>query len=105
PIKIAGTEQMGSYTRLGAVNDISALKRSSNVYMFYTALRMGGEYRYPFPSNANVRFDFQGILDLRNYYEQFRLGVKTGVDITLERTSYEGLGNDTGEAMHFSTGQ
>src|SRR5699024_6090393 len=80
PIKIAGTPQMGSYTRLGAVNDISALKRSSNVYMFYTALRMGGEYRYPFPQNAGVRFDFQGLLDLRNYYEQFGLGVKTGVD-------------------------
>lgn len=105
PIKIAGTEQMGSYTRLGAVNDISALKRSSNVYMFYTALRMGGEFRYPFPSNASVRFDFQGLLDLRNYYEQFGLGVKTGVDFPFESTGYEGPEPVAGNAMHFSIGQ
>src|SRR5699024_24539 len=105
PIKIAGTPQMGSYTRLGAVNDISALKRSSNVYMFYTALRMGGEYRYPFPQNAGVRFDFQGLLDLRNYYEQFGLGVKTGVDFPFEATGYEGPEPVAGNAMHFSIGQ
>src|SRR5699024_7399857 len=33
PVKIAGTPPKGSYTSLGAVNDIDALRRSSNVYM------------------------------------------------------------------------
>src|SRR5699024_5359418 len=46
PIKVKGSEVKSSYTStLGSVNDITSLKVSSNVYMFYTALRMGGEYR------------------------------------------------------------
>src|SRR5699024_6170804 len=56
PIKIAGTPKKSSWRQLGAVNDIDALRRSSNVYMFYIALRMGGEYRYPFPNGSNVSF-------------------------------------------------
>src|SRR5699024_4932129 len=44
-MKIAGNQQpKGSYRDLGWVNDYDALRLSSNVYMFYIALRMGGEY-------------------------------------------------------------
>ena len=49
PIKIAQTPTKASYARLGPVNDIEALKRSSNVYMFLIGLRFGGEFRHPFP--------------------------------------------------------
>lgn len=96
PIKIAGTPKKSSYTQLGAVNDIDALRRSSNVFMFYTALRMGGEYRYPFPDNSSVSFNRGAFQELRNYYNQFGLGVKTGVDFPYEAT---GVVGDTAKAQ------
>lgn len=97
PIKIAGTPKKGSYSSsIGSVNDIGALRRSSNVYMFYTALRMGGEYRYPFPDNSSVSFDRKAFQNLRNYYNQFGLGVQTGVDFPFEAT---GVVGDTAKAQ------
>lgn len=96
PIKIQGTPTKGSWTRLGPVNDITALKRSSNVYMFYIGLRMGGEFRYPFPSNAKARVDFKGLQEMRNYFNQFGLGVKTGIDFPYEATGFTGEDTVTG---------
>lgn len=97
PIKIADTNPKGSYQTLGPVNDISALKRSSNVYMFYIGLRMGGEYRYPFPENGKVNVDsLEGMQKLRNYYNQLGLGVSTGIDFPYEETGFEGNPTSTG---------
>lgn len=105
PIKIRDTPTKGSWTRLGAVNDISALKRSSNVYMFYIALRMGGEYRYPFPHNAKAAFNEEGMQQIRNYFNQFGLGVKTGIDFPYEATGYVGPDPGPGKIMDFAIGQ
>ena len=105
PIKIRDTPTKGSWTRLGAVNDISALKRSSNVYMFYIALRMGGEYRYPFPHNAKASFNEEGMQQIRNYFNQFGLGVKTGIDFPYEATGYVGPDPGPGKIMDFGIGQ
>lgn len=105
PIKIQGTPTKGSWTRLGAVNDISALKRSSNVYMFYIGLRMGGEYRYPFPNNAKASFNIEGMQKIRNYFNQFGLGVKTGVDFPYEATGFVGPDPGPGKIMDFGIGQ
>src|SRR4051794_16576740 len=41
PLKI-GRQSFGSWKNLGTMNDINALKYSSNVYMFHTAIKMGG---------------------------------------------------------------
>lgn len=90
PIKIKGTPQKGSYQSLGAVNDITALKLSSNVYMFYIALKMGGENRYPFPQNGKAAFDPAAWQEMRNYFQQFGLGVGTGIDFPFESVGYEG---------------
>ena len=96
PIKIQGTPTKGSWMNLGTVNDISALKRSSNVYMFYIGLRMGGEYRYPFPNNAKANVNFEGLRQMRNYFNQFGLGVKTGIDFPFKSTGFEGPDTVTG---------
>src|SRR5699024_7905482 len=105
PIKIISTPTKGSYTRLGSVNDISALKRSSNVYMFYTALRLGGEFRYPFPNNSGATFNIEGVQTLRNYMNEFGLGVKTGIDFPFESTGYVGPNPGPGQLMDLSIGQ
>lgn len=105
PIKIAGTETKGSYTTLGLVNDIDALERSSNVYMFYIALKMGGEHRYPFPDGSSATFNSQGLVDMRNYFGQFGLGVKTGIDMPYEATGFVGKNPQAGNFMDFAIGQ
>jgi len=89
PIQIAQTKK-GSWKPLGPVNDIDALRMSSNVYMFYVALRMGGEYRYPFPNGSSVSFDRSAFQEMRNYFNQFGLGVGTGVDFPFESTGVVG---------------
>lgn len=104
PIRI-GTLRKGSYQTLGAVNDISALKRSSNVYMFYIALKMGGEHRYPFPDGAWATFNEQGLQDMRNYYHQFGLGVETGIDFPFEATGFVGSRPRAGNFLDFAIGQ
>lgn len=105
PIKIIETPTKASYARLGPVNDIEALKRSSNVYMFYIGLRFGGEYRHPFPDNGSARYNREGAQEMRNYFHQFGLGVKTGVDFTYESTGYVGDALVPGNLMDLGIGQ
>ncbi|WP_027963443.1 peptidoglycan D,D-transpeptidase FtsI family protein [Halalkalibacillus halophilus] len=88
PINIAGTAEKSSYRNLGNVNDIEALKLSSNVYMFLTALRMGGEFDYQEGENVNV--GASGYYDMVNYFKQFGFGVETGVDFPSESTGFRG---------------
>ncbi|APC48247.1 penicillin-binding protein [Virgibacillus halodenitrificans] len=105
PIKIADTKKKGSYNNLGLVDDYEALKRSSNVYMFYIALKMGGENRYPFPDESKAAFNPEGFQKMRNYFQQFGLGVKTGVDFPFESTGYEGSDLGPGLLMDYAIGQ
>lgn len=79
-IKIASGAPKGSYSDLGSVNDFDALRRSSNVYMFYIALKMGGEHRYPFPNGESAAFDVAAWDEMRSYFQQFGLGSRTGID-------------------------
>src|SRR5690625_3428637 len=108
PIKIASTPIKRSYTTgLGTVNDISALKKSSNIYMFYTALRIIGDYRYPFPTNSSVN-NFtrtEDFLKMRNIFRQFGLGVKTEIDFPSEATGLPESVDDAGKILDFGIGQ
>lgn len=98
PIQFRSTPKKGSYSaNIGSVNDITALKRSSNVYMFYTALRMGDDYRYPIADNAAAKADAEGGMQkIRNHYNQLGLGVTTGIDFPFESIGYEGDPSMTG---------
>ncbi|MFD1850267.1 peptidoglycan D,D-transpeptidase FtsI family protein [Oceanobacillus bengalensis] len=94
---------------LGAVNDIDALKVSSNVYMGYIALRLGGDYRYPYPNGSSVAIDRislnNAFQEFRNYFSQFGLGVKTGIDFPYEATGYVGTDFQAGNLLHYAVGQ
>lgn len=105
PIKIAQTPTKSSYRTLGPVNDIQALKLSSNVYMFYIGLRMGGEYRHPFPNNAGAKYNPEGAQTMRNYFHQFGLGVSTGIDFPFESTGFVGPADIPGNLMDLGIGQ
>lgn len=105
PIKIQGSPTLSSWTNLGIVNDLEALRRSSNVYMAFIAMRMGGEYNYQ--PNKKIQFQREAFQEMRNYFNQFGLGTKTGIDFPYEEIGLvgnidEGAG---GKMQHFSIGQ
>lgn len=108
PIRIRGSNPIRSvFNRDGGripMNDITALERSSNVYMARLAMRMGGVYDYTpgegLPMNGGEVLDTQ-----RKYFNQFGLGVPTGIDLPSESTGYQGPGTSAGEALFFSFGQ
>ncbi|SFD54496.1 Cell division protein FtsI/penicillin-binding protein 2 [Lentibacillus persicus] len=101
-INIASTPPKSSWTNLGWVNDYEALEQSSNVYMFYIAMRMGGYFNYepnePMPVEGGT-YD-----EMRNYYAQFGLGVETGIDFPQESTGFTGP-NGSGGTLDLAIGQ
>ncbi len=103
PIDIKGTPIKKSYRNLGKVNDLDALRRSSNVYMFYIAMRMGGEFNYQ--PGKSIEFDPDAFAEMRNYFSQFGLGVSTGIDFPLESTGYEGSDPRAGNLLDLAIGQ
>lgn len=104
PIKIAGTPTKASWMNLGPINDLDAIKRSSNVYMYFIAMRLGGEYNYQY--NKTIRFNPDAFQKIRYYFNQFGLGVETGIDLPFEATGYVGERNvQAGNLQDFSIGQ
>ncbi|MBT2732879.1 penicillin-binding protein 2 [Carnobacterium sp. ISL-102] len=106
PLTLAGQKISSVFNRSGsvAVNDITALERSSNVYMAKLAMRMGGEYDYY--QNMALNIDYKNVINkLRNYYAQFGLGVKTGIDLPGEGSGFIGTAENPGLALTFAFGQ
>ncbi|HLS66547.1 MAG TPA: penicillin-binding protein 2 [Pseudogracilibacillus sp.] len=106
PIIIPDTPKKGSWRNLGSMNDITALQYSSNVYMFYIGLRMGGDFRYPYPNGTNAQANAsEGMQKMRNYFNQFGLGVRTGIDFPFEETGFIGPTPLAGNLMDIGIGQ
>ncbi|MGM9930123.1 peptidoglycan D,D-transpeptidase FtsI family protein [Pradoshia sp.] len=103
PIKLKDTNAKKSYTNMGPINDLTALKRSSNVYMFKTAIAIGGtQYTRP-EQTMNVTDESFDIM--RNRYAEFGLGKQTGIDLPGEQIGYKGSIRHAGLLMDFSIGQ
>ncbi|MEH7443850.1 penicillin-binding protein 2 [Bacillus sp. JJ1122] len=101
-LEIAGTPIKKSYNYLGVLNDIDALKRSSNVYMFHTAIRIGkGVYQYKKPLNLEPE-----VWDtIRNSFASFGLGIRTGIDLPNEQTGAKGVNYPIGKVLDLVIGQ
>lgn len=104
PIKIAGTPLKKSWRTFGLINDLKALEQSSNVYMFEIAMRVASaRYSYNEPLRS---FDTSSFQTMRNYFQQFGLGSKTGIDLPFEATGYVGTNIiDGGLLLDFAIGQ
>ena len=101
-IKIAATPLKCSYTMYGNINDIDALKYSSNTYQFLTAINVGkGIYNY----NQPLAIDTNAFNIYRNTFAEFGLGVKTGIDLPVESLGYKGTSTLTGHLLDFAIGQ
>lgn len=103
PIKLKDTNAKKSYTNMGYINDLTALKRSSNVYMFKTALAIGGAQYTRAEQTMNVTDESFDIM--RNRYAEFGLGKRTGVDLPGEQIGFKGSTRHAGLLMDFSIGQ
>lgn len=102
PLKIYRTPEMSSWKNFGDTSDIRALRVSSNVYMFKTAIEIGeGRYQYEKPLPINTKaFD-----TIRDSFAQFGLGSRTGIDLPNESTGYVGPLKDPGLLLFLSIGQ
>ncbi len=101
-VKIASTPLKCSWKKLGNLDDITALKHSSNTYQFYTAIKVGkGKYEYDKPLKvASEAFNIY-----RNTFAEFGLGIKTGIDLPIESLGYKGNSTLSGHLLDFSIGQ
>ncbi|QDP99269.1 penicillin-binding protein 2 [Lysinibacillus fusiformis] len=107
PIHLLGTPVKKSiFNRNGYItmDGLTALERSSNVYMFKTALLINGTpYSYMMP----LRLKDDTFSKMRNSYAQFGLGVKTGIDLPNEFSGVQGPSGPTmgGKTLDLAIGQ
>lgn len=101
-IKIAATPLKCSFKEYGIINDIQALKYSSNTYQFQTAIKVGkAKYEY----NKALVIDEDAFNTYRKTFAQFGLGVHTEIDLPNESLGYKGQNKLSGLLLDFSIGQ
>ena len=106
PIEFEASKPKSSwFNRNGKMEltDLDALERSSNAYMIKLAMKMGGQTTYEKGGRLNINLS---LFDkLREYYAQFGLGVRTGIDLPNEGKGYNGGTADAFSALDFAFGQ
>jgi len=101
-IKIKDTPEKCSWQNLGYINDIDALKWSSNSYQYKIAINVGkGTYEY----NRGLSLKEETFKTYRDMYASFGLGIKTGIDLPVESLGYSGTSKLPGHLLDFSIGQ
>lgn len=110
PLHFNGTPEKKSVTSMGPVNMGTALERSSNVYMFEIAMRMGNyTYNSNIPQSQRSLFGLSVANDVlersRYYFSQFGLGTQTGIDLPHEVTGITGVPQEPGASLDFMIGQ
>ncbi|MBC6307991.1 penicillin-binding protein 2 [Listeria sp. FSL L7-1582] len=107
PIKFKGTDPKSSwFNRHGerplSLTPESALEISSNSYMYQTAMKMAGaKYVFEGPFRASPKT----FNEMRYYYNQFGLGVRTGIDLPGEQVGFKGDDKTVGKILDFAIGQ
>jgi cell division protein FtsI/penicillin-binding protein 2 len=102
PLIIAGTPPKKSWKNFGSINDVNALKVSSNVFMFHTAIKIGGGRYIP---GGSLPLKKEGFDIIRQHFAQFGLGVRTGIDLPNEQTGAKGTGTTPGLMLDLVIGQ
>ncbi|GAK14660.1 penicillin-binding protein 2 [Geomicrobium sp. JCM 19039] len=97
---IPGTPTIRSWQTMGYVNDVDAIRRSSNIYMTEIAMRLA-DYNMSTNQWGSLGYSYQA---LRNHYAQFGLGTETGIDLPSESSGYIG-NSQSGLVLFLSFGQ
>ena len=102
PMKI-GRQSFKSWKPLGSMNDVTALKFSSNIYMFQTAIKVGNGRYIP---GGSLKIDTENAFNtFRQTFGQFGLGVRTGIDLPNESVGFKGTWTVPGQILFQSIGQ
>ena len=104
PMRIGNLTLNSLFNKYGSVmvDDLTALERSSNVYMFKIAMGVGGRTYSP-----GMRFSLaEGTLQkMRNEYAQFGLGVPTGIDLPGEAVGFQATPDRDAKLLNLAIGQ
>ena len=101
-IKLYQVPEKCSYKYNGYLNDIKALRTSSNSYQFQTVIKLVGEkYKYNMKLNVTEKhFDIY-----RNTFASFGLGSSTGIDLENESLGIKGNKISADLLLNYSIGQ
>jgi cell division protein FtsI/penicillin-binding protein 2 len=105
PIRIKGTPKKASWFNADGrmpITDSFALEISSNSYMFKVALKIAGARYVP---NQPIDIDTGAFNTMRQHFNQFGLGVNTGLDLPGEVKGITGPGKLPGNLMDLAIGQ
>ncbi len=101
-VKLYSEPSKCSYKKLGYVDDITALKTSSNYFQFITAIKVAGQsYKYNMQFNV-TESDFE---KYRSVFSSYGLGAKTMIDYPIEQTGMKGTKIAGDLLLNFAIGQ
>lgn len=101
-IKIYSKPQKCSSTRLGTINDLTALAKSSNVYQFRTAFKVAN-FNYSY--NAKLTDVVDAFNTYRKTFNELGLGVKTNIDLPVDGIGEVGTKTDADLYLNYVIGQ
>ena len=102
-IKFKNTPKKCSWSNnLGSLNDITALKFSSNSYQFQLALKIAGvNYHYNMP----IKIDSTAIDTYKQVFKSLGLGELSKIDLPKETKGYIGKKSNAGLLLNYVIGQ
>ena len=86
-VKLYLVPEKCSFKRLGYIDDITALKTSSNYYQFLLAIKLTGNKYY---NNIKINANENHFNTYRNTFSSFGLGSSTGIDLENESLGIKG---------------
>ena len=101
-IKLWNIPEKCSWKNLGYVDDLTALKWSSNVYQYKIAMMVAGfDYSY----NKKLEINEKAFDIYRSTFYQFGLGVATGIDFIVEEDGVRGSSKAGDLLINYAIGQ
>lgn len=101
-VKLYLVPEKCSYKELGYLDDISALKWSSNYYQFLTAIKLAGK-RYTY--NMKLDASEEVFKMYRDVFSKYGLGSKTGIDLPNEQVGVIGSNLSDDLLLNLAIGQ
>lgn len=101
-VKLYLVPEKCSYKELGYLDDITALKWSSNYYQFLTAIKLAGK-RYTY--NMKLDAGEEVFQKYRDVFSMYGLGSKTGIDLPNEQVGVIGKNMSDDLLLNLAIGQ
>ncbi|MGL6009073.1 MAG: penicillin-binding transpeptidase domain-containing protein, partial [Culicoidibacterales bacterium] len=102
-LQFQGTPLKKSWKIMGNISDVDALRMSSNAYMWKMIIQLGGGQ---YIANGELFIQDGTLSKLRQTFQQYGLGVETGIDLPSESAGFIGRDNpEPGLVLDFGIGQ